>query len=109
MTRLVTVDRNLAGFEDLIFGFGSVTQNRNGRQVSITKLNAQNIPFDELRTLKKVVDDLEAIGIDGILSRVMSAVISSVNELLEDQAAVLGNEIWNNAIIHHKLFFNGLV
>lgn len=61
MTQKVTVERNLAGLEDLLFGAGTVVQDRNGKQVKVTKINAQNLPFDEIRTLKQALEDEKAM------------------------------------------------
>ncbi len=61
MTQRITVERNLAGLEDLAFGTGSVIQSRNGKDVSITRINAKNMPFDELRSLSQALEDEKAI------------------------------------------------
>lgn len=52
----VDLNRQLLGLEDITFGVGTVTQTRGGQQVVITKLNAANLPFDEINTLQEVLD-----------------------------------------------------
>lgn len=49
--REITLNRQLLGLEDILFGTGKVTQTRGGQQVDITKINASNMPFDETQTL----------------------------------------------------------
>ena len=52
--------KQLAGAEDILFGFGTVMQFREGEAVTITQINAANIPYDETRTVKDVLDQLLA-------------------------------------------------
>ena len=52
--------RQLAGVEDLKFGFGSVTQIRNGQVVILSDINADSIPYDAQRSVKAVIDDIIA-------------------------------------------------
>ncbi len=58
--------RQLAGAEDLLFGFGAVSQVRQGDNVTLTKLNASTIPYDSTRTVADALDEiftrLNAIG-----------------------------------------------
>lgn len=65
----VNINRQLAGLEDLLFGFGTVTQTRQGEIVVVTKINASNLPFDETQTLQDVYDTLAPL-------------VASVTELL---------------------------
>jgi len=55
----VDVTRNLIGLEDLLTGVGTVTQMRGGSPVSITKINAQNLPFDEAATLAEKINYID--------------------------------------------------
>jgi len=55
----VDVTRNLIGLEDLLTGVGTVTQMRGGNPVSITKINAQNLPFDEAATLAEKINFID--------------------------------------------------
>ena len=48
--------RQLAGAEDLKFGFGSLTQIRNGQVVVLSEINADTIPYDATRSVKDVID-----------------------------------------------------
>jgi hypothetical protein len=50
----------LAGAEDLVFGFGNIAQIREGSTVSVTKINAALIPYDNTRSVKDVLDLLVA-------------------------------------------------
>jgi len=50
--------RQVAGAEDLIFGFGSTAQIREGESVNITLINAGTIPYDSTRSVKAVLDEL---------------------------------------------------
>lgn len=51
----VNINRQLAGLEDLLFGVGTVDQDRQGTTVTVTKINASNLPFDDLNTLAEVM------------------------------------------------------
>ena len=41
------LERNLLGVEDFLFGYEIVTQTRNGKEVTVSSVNAQNIPLGE--------------------------------------------------------------
>lgn len=60
MTQRISIERNKAGLEDLLFGTGVETQSRAGRDVVVTKINAQNMPFDESRNLAQALQDEKA-------------------------------------------------
>ncbi len=55
MTKKIVVERNLAGLEDLLFGVGTEMQVRDGLEVPVTKINAKNLPFDELSNLGEIL------------------------------------------------------
>jgi hypothetical protein len=55
----ININRQLLGVEDFLFGEGTVTQTRGGQSVSITKINAKNLPFDETQTLFQYLDSLD--------------------------------------------------
>lgn len=63
----VTVTKNLVGLEDLLTGVGTVSQQRgpSGNMVTITKINASNLPFDNENSLQDVIDALQ-IQIDNL-------------------------------------------
>jgi len=52
--------RQLAGAEDLRFGFGSVTQIRNGQVVMLSDINANIIPYDVDDSVKTIIDKILA-------------------------------------------------
>jgi len=52
----ITIQRNLAGEEDLLLGVGTEDQTRDGASVTITKLNADNIPYDGSDSIKDAID-----------------------------------------------------
>jgi len=41
----ITIQKQLAGVEDILFGQGQVNQDRGGTSYPITKLNASNLPY----------------------------------------------------------------
>ena len=49
-----------AGAEDMYCGFGTLMQFRQGEGITITKINASTIPYDETRSVKDVLDQLLA-------------------------------------------------
>ncbi len=50
--------KQLGGSEDLLFGFGSIVQVRNGQPVTITKINAETIPYDSIESVKSIIDQI---------------------------------------------------
>ena len=52
--------RQLAGAEDLIFGFGAQAQIRGTDNVTVTLINASTIPYDATRSVKDALDELFA-------------------------------------------------
>ena len=52
--------KQLAGAEDLLFGFGAVSQIRGEDNVVVTMINADTIPYDSTRSVKQVLDELLA-------------------------------------------------
>lgn len=51
---------NKLTLEDMELGVGQVTQVRGGKQVVRTKINAQNFPYDETRTLGQRLTSIQA-------------------------------------------------
>ena len=47
-----------AGVEDLLMGFGSVSQIREGANTTINLVNAHTIPYDATRSVGDVLDYL---------------------------------------------------
>ena len=52
--------KQLGGVEDLMWGFGSVTQLRNGQAVTISLINADSIPYDQVDSVKTIIDRIIA-------------------------------------------------
>jgi len=57
-TTQLVFTRQVMGAEDLIFGFGSTSQIREGQNIAITLINADVIPYDNTRTIKQALDEL---------------------------------------------------
>ena len=57
--------RQIAGAEDLLFGFGTVAQIREAKNVTVTLLNASHIPYDSTRSVKDVLDELLLAQVQG--------------------------------------------
>jgi len=50
--------KQVAGEEDLMFGFGEISQVREGENIIIHKINAHTIPYDDTRSIGDVLDFL---------------------------------------------------
>ncbi len=50
--------KQLGGVEDLMWGFGSVTQLRNGQAVTITAINSDAVPYDNTDSVKSIIDKI---------------------------------------------------
>ena len=50
--------KQVAGAEDLMFGFGSISQVREGENTTINLINAHTIPFDNTRSVGDVLEYL---------------------------------------------------
>jgi len=61
MASVNQIEKALAGLEDLLVGTGAVVQQRAGQQVTITKLNAGNIPFSGDAATGNLITILEKI------------------------------------------------
>jgi len=46
--------------EDMMFGFGTTAQIREGINVPLTKINAYTMPYDNTRSVGQVLDELLA-------------------------------------------------
>ncbi len=51
----VTFIKQLGGAEDLIFGFGTIAQIRNGQTVTISKINADTIPYNDADSIGAII------------------------------------------------------
>lgn len=85
MPQAVVFERNLASLEDLNFGTGTEIQSRNGVDVEVTLINAQNMPFDVTRNLAEALTaaeadlNIQALGLD---LRTTGYTISVAGELI---------------------------
>ena len=52
--------KQLAGAEDMMFGFGTTAQIREGQNVTLSKINAYTVPYDNTRTVGQALDELFA-------------------------------------------------
>jgi len=57
----VTLNRQKLGLEDLEFGTNTVIQTRGGKPVTITQINASNLPFDNAQSLQDVYSDMQPL------------------------------------------------
>ena len=53
--------RQVMGAEDVLFGFGSTAQIREGENTTISLINADTIPYDSTRSVKQALDELFAL------------------------------------------------
>lgn len=81
----VTLNRQKLGIEDLEWGTGTVTQTRGGEQVTITRVNAADIPYDDLQTLSQAIAPL----VTQILPNLPGILATSEN--IDDVLIVSGN------------------
>ena len=90
MSREININRQLLGIEDLLFGFGQVTQTRAGQSVNITKINAGNLPFDETQSLLQWTQNTNLAEL-GAMTVELQAIYDSIDALnsLEDNLVAL--------------------
>lgn len=55
----VTVQKNLIALEDLLVGQGTVVQRRGNTDVTVTRINASNFPFDGSTTLGQKLEEID--------------------------------------------------
>lgn len=56
MSTEIRINKLLATAEDIALGEGTVEQTRNGKTVTLTKVNAGTIPYDETKSIKDKID-----------------------------------------------------
>lgn len=56
-TTLIFV-KQLAGAEDLMFGFGTTAQIRENQNITLTLINSSTMPYDNTRSVKDALDEL---------------------------------------------------
>jgi len=86
----VTLNRQKLGLEDLEFGTSTVTQTRGGKPVTITQINASNLPFDSAQSLQTVYDSmLPLLSNADNINLVATTVVPNITEILlaDDNAA----------------------
>lgn len=90
--RQITLNRQLLGLEDLLFGTGTVTQNRANQVVTITEINAGNLPFDETRTLVEFAQDTNLEGLGNSVEAINN-LNNNLDKLLivEDNLQIINN------------------
>ena len=88
--RTIDLNRQLLGIEDLLIGFGVVTQTRGGQTVSITKINVGSLPFDETQSLLQWAQTVNLAGL-GAMADKLQAIYTSIEVLnnLEDNLVAL--------------------
>ena len=86
----INLNRQLLGIEDLLFGFGQVTQNRAGQSVNITKINVGSLPFDETQSLLQWTQNVNLAEL-GAMTTELQALYNSLDALnnLEDNLVAL--------------------
>jgi uncharacterized cupin superfamily protein len=60
MSNKLQIQKNLIAIEDLLVGIGAIVQNRGGTDVTVNKINAANLPYDDEQTLGEFADALTA-------------------------------------------------
>lgn len=78
--REININRQLLGIEDLLFGFGQVTQTRAGQSIDITKINAGNLPFDETQSLLQWAQTANLTAL-GAITVELQAIYNSIDAL----------------------------
>jgi hypothetical protein len=78
----VTINRQKLGLEDLLIGSGTETQIRSGKEVEITKLNVDALPYgDQGSTFREIVTEMA-----GARDEAVQAAIETGNDLSAIQA-----------------------
>lgn len=79
-----TIQKALGGAEDLLFGQGTVAQTRNGKEVVVSKINADTIPYsgdDVTKDKVSIVEKINSLETEANLDA-RALFVSSVSELL---------------------------
>ena len=79
----IEINRQLLGLEDLAIGIGTVVQTRSGEEVDITKINADNIPYDADTSIKEKIDNFSAIlqEVDALSFNETAGITAEVSEM----------------------------
>jgi hypothetical protein len=63
MKKIIEVNRQLAGVEDFLWGDGTVTQIRGGKEVEVTRINAMEIPYGNITIGEAIAGGIQGLGI----------------------------------------------
>ena len=63
MKKIIEVNRQLAGVEDFLWGEGTVTQTRGGKEVEVTRINAMEIPYGSITIGEAIAGGIQGLGI----------------------------------------------
>ena len=63
MKKIIEVNRQLAGVEDFLWGEGTVTQTRGGKEVEVTRINAMKIPYGNITIGEAIAGGIQGLGI----------------------------------------------
>ena len=92
--REITLNRQKLGLEDLAFGTGTEEQVRAGIIVTINKINAGNLPFDETKTLLEFAKDTNIEALGAIVTK-----LSAIGDNLIQINATFDNLVGINSIV----------
>ena len=90
----IVLNRQKLGLEDLSFGVGTEEQVRAGIIVTINKINAGNLPFDETRTLLEFAQDANIEALGAIVNK-----LSAIGDNLTQINATFDNLVGINSIV----------
>ena len=118
--RKINLNRQLLGLEDILFGTGTVEQTRGGQLVTVTKVNAGNLPFDETRTLLQWAESVNIWALGSMIIELQAiydnlASISNVDDNLQLLNTINSNIVVVESVITPTseprclLVFEGLV
>ena len=89
----IVLNRQLLGLEDLAFGLGTVEQTRGDQVVTVTLINAANLPFNETQTLLEVLTVdypmIEVVGTDIINVNLVATNIDEINTIVDNLVEIL--------------------
>lgn len=79
MKKIIEVNRQLAGVEDFLWGDGTVTQTRGGKEVEVTRINAMEIPYGNITIGEAIAGGIQGLGIFTTSSRLVKSGSVSIN------------------------------
>jgi hypothetical protein len=105
MKKIIEVNRQLAGVEDFLWGEGTVTQTRGGKEVEVTRINAMEIPYGNITIAEAIAGGIQGLGIfttssslvkngsvsiDRLTVSVPANKVIQVDDLILDAFSILG-------------------